>query len=108
MVVPKEVRTKQTIAIQTFFQLLIIVDGCMTDDGTFARGGETWSLPGCKMGICAKTLNDGWQVATEECNSIVNNPQYNCAVFPDERSVYPDCCPKPVECGLVHTSQSKK
>ena len=34
------------------------------------------------------------------CDSVVNNPTYSCAVFPDSNSQYPDCCPKPLECGL--------
>ena len=40
-------------------------DGCRRDDGSFVSGGETWALSNCKMGICAKSLKGGWQIAIE-------------------------------------------
>jgi hypothetical protein len=40
-------------------------DGCRRDDGSFVEGGKTWALPNCRLGICAKSLTNGWEIATE-------------------------------------------
>ena len=40
-------------------------DGCRRDDGSFVEGGKTWALPNCQLGICAKSLTNGWEIATE-------------------------------------------
>ena len=50
------------ILSNTFLHL--ILDGC-SSNGRFYKGGETWALPNCKIGICAKSFQDGWQVSIE-------------------------------------------
>ncbi len=49
------------LAIKTWFSL----KGCTDDDGSFYAGGQTWSLPDCGRGVCAKSLKGGWQVSHE-------------------------------------------
>lgn len=39
--------------------------GCSRPDGSFVQGGATWALPDCRMGICAKSIRGGWEIATE-------------------------------------------
>ena len=46
-------------------QFLFFSDGCRRQDGVFVGGGETWAMPNCELGICAKSLGKGWEVATE-------------------------------------------
>ena len=46
--------------VQIFF-----LDGCTTANGRFYQGGQTWALPNCKIGICAKSFNGGWEVSVE-------------------------------------------
>ena len=41
------------------------LDGCTTANGRFYQGGQTWALPNCKIGICAKSFNGGWEVSVE-------------------------------------------
>ena len=40
-------------------------NGCTRPDGSFVAGGATWNLSDCRMGICAKSLKGGWEIATE-------------------------------------------
>ena len=47
------------------FRFRFFTDGCRRDDGSFVEGGKTWALPNCQLGICAKSLANGWTVATE-------------------------------------------
>ena len=56
-----------------FFQqrMCVNLSGCHLSDGRFYVGGETWDLPGCGRGVCAKVLQGGWQVAEDrytKCN----------------------------------------
>ena len=33
------------------------------------------------------------------CEEVtINNPTYTCAVYPDPSAIYPDCCPRAIEC----------
>ena len=42
-----------------------IITGCTTDDGRYYQGGDTWNMPGCARGVCAKVLEGGWQIAVD-------------------------------------------
>lgn len=44
---------------------LLLFLGCRLSDGRFYSGGQTWDLPGCGRGVCAKVLQGGWQVAED-------------------------------------------
>ena len=39
--------------------------GCTGPDGNFYFGGQTWSMPDCGRGVCAKTLRGGWEITVE-------------------------------------------
>ena len=42
-----------------------MITGCTTDDGRYYQGGDTWNMPGCARGVCAKVLEGGWQIAVD-------------------------------------------
>ena len=46
-------------------RICVNLSGCHLSDGRFYVGGETWDLPGCGRGVCAKVLQGGWQVAED-------------------------------------------
>ena len=60
---------KHSIVISKYVCFLIMfkyfLDGCTTANGRFYQGGQTWALPNCKIGICAKSFNGGWEVSVE-------------------------------------------
>jgi len=49
--------------------------GCLTSGG-FRSPGSSWQMPGCARGVCAVTLQGGWQPTEERCEGLVQNPQY--------------------------------
>merc|ERR1712227_848266 len=43
-----------------------VVAGCQSADG-FKPGGSTWSLPGCRRGVCAVSLDGTWVEQVDSC-----------------------------------------
>ena len=54
--------------------------GCLTSGG-FRRPGSSWQMPGCARGVCAVTLQGGWQATEERCEGLVQNPQYQVRMY---------------------------
>ena len=71
--------------------------GCNTPEG-FRQGGSTWQMSGCRRGVCAVTLDGSWKVQEDSCNSLLQNPQYQCVMEERNRDPFPDCCAGPKEC----------
>ena len=71
--------------------------GCNTPEG-FRSGGSTWQMSGCRRGVCAVTLDGSWKVQEDTCNSLLQNPQYQCVMEEKSRDPFPNCCAGPKEC----------
>ena len=54
-----------------FFSLIL---GCTSHDGNFYFGGQSWSLPDCGRGVCAKTLRGGWEITVERLFVLLYRP----------------------------------